>query len=36
MATTILPHNFGELLEAMVAILKGEKVELYPTFPRAA
>ena len=34
MATTILPHNFGELLEAMVAILKGEKVELYPDFPQ--
>jgi len=34
MATTILPHNFGELLEAMVAILKGERIELYPDFPQ--
>jgi topoisomerase-4 subunit A len=34
MATTILPHNFCELMEAIVAILKGEKVELYPDFPQ--
>jgi topoisomerase-4 subunit A len=32
MATTILPHNFMELLEAQIAILKGEKFELYPDF----
>ncbi len=34
MATTILPHNFGELLEAVVSILDGGKVELYPDFPQ--
>jgi topoisomerase-4 subunit A len=34
MATTILPHNFGELMESIVSILKGEKVELYPDFPQ--
>jgi topoisomerase-4 subunit A len=32
MSTTILPHNFGELLEAQIAILRGEKVELFPDF----
>ena len=34
MATTILPHNFPELLHALVSILKGEKVALYPDFPQ--
>ncbi len=32
MSTTILPHNFIELLEAQIGILKGESVELYPDF----
>jgi topoisomerase-4 subunit A len=32
MSTTILPHNFIELLEAQIGILKGEKPELYPDF----
>ena len=32
MSTTILPHNFAELLEAQISILKGGKVELYPDF----
>ena len=32
MATKILPHNFKELLEAQIAILKGETFELYPDF----
>ena len=32
MATRILPHNFRELLEAQIAILKGEDFELYPDF----
>ena len=32
MATTILPHNFGELLTAQIAILKGEKFKCYPDF----
>ncbi len=34
MSTTILPHNFPELLQALVDILKGEKIELYPDFPQ--
>ena len=33
MATTILPHNFGELLQAQIKILKGERFKLYPDFP---
>ena len=33
LASKILPHNFNELLDASVAILKGEEFELYPDFP---
>ncbi|MEM9424747.1 MAG: DNA topoisomerase IV subunit A, partial [Spirochaetota bacterium] len=33
MSTRILPHNFGEVLEAMSAELKGQSFELYPDFP---
>jgi topoisomerase-4 subunit A len=33
MASKILPHNFNELLDASVAILKGKPYELYPDFP---
>lgn len=32
MATHILPHNFNELLEAQIAILKNETFEIYPDF----
>ncbi len=32
MATTILPHNFPELLKAQIAILKGEKFKCLPDF----
>jgi topoisomerase-4 subunit A len=32
MATTILPHNFPELLRAQIAILKGEKFRCLPDF----
>jgi topoisomerase-4 subunit A len=32
MSTTILPHNFVELLEAQIAILRDGNVELYPDF----
>jgi topoisomerase-4 subunit A len=32
MSTTILPHNFVELLEAQIAILRDRNVELYPDF----
>ncbi len=33
MASKILPHNFNELIDASIAILKGEPYELYPDFP---
>ena len=33
MSTRILPHNFTELLEAQVKLLKKESVELIPDFP---
>lgn len=33
MASKILPHNFNELIDASVAILRGESYELYPDFP---
>ncbi len=32
MSTKILPHNFNELLEAQIAVLRGEEFELYPDF----
>lgn len=34
MATTILPHNLGDLLKAQIAILKGEKFRVVPDFPQ--
>jgi len=33
MSTRILPHNFGELLEAQIKLLKKEPFELFPDFP---
>jgi len=33
MQSRILPHNFNELIDASVAILKEEPYELYPDFP---
>ena len=33
MASKILPHNFGELIDASIAILKGQPYEIYPDFP---
>ncbi len=33
LACKILPHNFIELIEASIAILKKQKVVLYPDFP---
>jgi topoisomerase-4 subunit A len=33
MSTRVLPHNFGEVLRAMVDVLNGREVELYPDFP---
>ena len=33
MSTKILPHNFNELIDASIHILRGEEFELYPDFP---
>ncbi|MBQ1842859.1 MAG: DNA gyrase/topoisomerase IV subunit A, partial [Bacteroidales bacterium] len=33
MASKILPHNFNELIDASIAILKGQPYEIYPDFP---
>lgn len=33
MASKILPHNFNDLIDGSIAILKGEPYELYPDFP---
>ena len=33
MQSRILPHNFNELIDASIAILKEEPFELYPDFP---
>ncbi|HQQ21724.1 MAG TPA: DNA gyrase subunit A, partial [Bacteroidales bacterium] len=30
--TKILPHNFNELIDASIAVLKGEDFEIYPDF----
>lgn len=34
MATRIMPHNFIELLEAQIEMLKGKEVRLLPDFPQ--
>jgi topoisomerase IV subunit A len=34
LATKMLPHNFGELIEAQIAFLRGEEFEIYPDFPQ--
>jgi topoisomerase-4 subunit A len=33
MACKILPHNFNELIDASINILRGKKVEIFPDFP---
>src|SRR5580698_8726973 len=33
LATKILPHNFIELIEASIEVLKGKKPHIYPDFP---
>ena len=33
MACKILPHNFIELIDASINVLKGKKIELFPDFP---
>ncbi|OWP84291.1 DNA topoisomerase IV [Flavobacterium davisii] len=35
LSTKILPHNFNELIDASVKILKGKTFTLYPDFPTA-
>lgn len=32
LSTKILPHNFGELIDASIRYLRGKKFELYPDF----
>lgn len=34
LACKILPHNFNELIDACIAVLKKEPFELYPDFPQ--
>ena len=34
MSTNILPHNFCELLHAMIACIRGRSFTLYPDFPQ--
>ncbi len=33
LSSSILPHNFGELCDASVAVLRNKPFELYPDFP---
>lgn len=33
LACKILPHNFNELIDGSIALLKGKKVNIYPDFP---
>lgn len=33
MSTKILPHNFNELIDASIKILRGEDFEIFPDFP---
>ena len=33
LSTKILPHNFNELLDASIKVLKGQRFELVPDFP---
>ena len=33
MSTKILPHNFNELIDASIHILRGEDFEIFPDFP---
>ncbi|MBO4489058.1 MAG: DNA gyrase/topoisomerase IV subunit A [Bacteroidales bacterium] len=35
MSTKILPHNFLELMDASISILRGHDFEIYPDFPTA-
>ena len=36
MSTRILPHNFGELLQAQIDLLEGREIQLLPDFPQGA
>ena len=33
LSTTILPHNFNELIDASIKILQGKRFTIYPDFP---
>jgi topoisomerase-4 subunit A len=34
MSTRVLPHNFNELLHAMIGCIRGKSFELFPDFPQ--
>lgn len=34
MSTRILPHNFCEVIQAQIALIRGRRVQLYPDFPQ--
>ncbi len=34
MATTVFPHNFGELIDAEIKILENKTFQVYPDFPQ--
>ena len=36
MSTSVLPHNFNELIDAEIAVLEGRPFELYPDFQQGA
>ena len=36
MSTSVLPHNFNELIDAEIAVLQGRPFELYPDFQQGA
>ena len=35
LACKIMPHNFNELIDASIDVLKGKKVQIFPDFPTA-
>ncbi len=36
MSTCVLPHNFNELIDAEIAVLRGQSFQLYPDFQQGA
>ncbi len=35
LSTKILPHNFVELIDASISVLRGKKIKIFPDFPTA-